>query len=92
MDDFEIIPESEVEKVSRGRKSSVDPKLIEGLKGMKKGQAVRINSMKLDPKDKEYAKKKAAKLATLRSAVRAAGHENFGCHWSPDGIPQVVIH
>jgi hypothetical protein len=90
--EFEIIPESEVDKTARGRKSTVDPRLVEGLKGLKKGQAVRINSMKLDPKSKDYGKAKAAKSAQIRVAMRTAGHDAFSCHWSTDGIPQVVVN
>lgn len=89
--DFEIIPESEIQKVARGRKSNVDPKLVESLKGLKKGSAARIPKMKCDPKSADFKKDKARVSASLRAAMKMAGHAKYGIVFTPDGIPQVKI-
>lgn len=89
--DFEIIPESEIKKSARGRKSNVDPKLVEGLRGLKKGSAVRLPKMKCDPKSPDFKKDKARVSANLRSAMKLAGHSKYGIIFTPDGIPQVKI-
>jgi hypothetical protein len=89
--EFEIIPEDEIQKVARGRKSNVDPKLVEGLRNLKKGSAVRLPKMKCDPKSVDYKKDKARVSANLRAAMKMAGHGKFGIVFTPDGIPQIKI-
>lgn len=88
---FEEISENDVTSVKRGRKSNVDPGLLAALKTLKAGKAIRIVGAKLDPKANTYKTDKARVSASLRSACRAAGHENFSIAFTPDGIPQVVI-
>lgn len=89
--EFEIIPTSEIVSNPRGRKSKADPKLVEALKGLKAGQAIRVNALTLDPKSADYGKDKARVSATLRSAVRSAGHAKFSILFSPTGTPQVKL-
>jgi hypothetical protein len=88
---FEIIEASEVTKVSRGRKSNVDPALIAGLRTLTKGKAVRLTGQALDPKAPTYRTDKARVSASLRSACRSAGHTKFSIEFSPEGIPQITI-
>lgn len=89
--DFEIISEEEVEKSPRGRKSSVDPKLVAALGKLKKGQAVRIRQMQADATSTKYTTDKARISAQIRVAMRAAGHSDFSIVFTKDGIPQVVV-
>lgn len=89
--DFEIIDENDIERVARGRKSNVDPKMVDAFRTLKKGKAARIGSMKLDPTLPTYKTDKARVSASLRSAVRRAGHEDFAIEFTPDGVPQVRI-
>lgn len=86
--DFEEIEESEIQSVPRGRKSEVDPALVEGLRNLKIGKAIRIPSKQLNVKDGKYKTAKAALSAQLRAACRAAGWEP-SITFSPDGVPQV---
>jgi hypothetical protein len=88
---FEEIPENEVRGVPRGRKSNVDPALIDAFRKVKPGKAFRIPNQKLDPSAPTYKTDKARVSATLRAALRSAGHASFSIIWSPDGIPQVKI-
>lgn len=86
--DFEFIDENEIEAVSRGRKSNVPTELVEALKKMPKGKAVRIKDFALDPKSDDYKNDKASVSATIRSAGKQAGVKVV-IAWSPDGVPQV---
>lgn len=89
--EFEIIDETEIESVSRGRKSSVPQELIDGLRGLKAGKAVRIPSQKLDPASVTYKTDKARVSAVLRTAMRAAGHKGFSIIFTPEGVPQIRL-
>lgn len=86
--DFEIIDETEVKSVSRGRKSMADPELIQALAKLPKGKFVRLTSYKCDPKSDSFTKQKATRSAQIRSAGSQAGVK-VEIRWSPDGIPQV---
>lgn len=88
---FEIIDETEITQVSRGRKSSVDPQLIEGLRRLTKGKAIKIPSQALDPQADNYKTEKARISAMLRTAMKAAGHSDFSIIFSPEGVPQIKI-
>lgn len=88
---FEIIDETEITQVSRGRKSSVDPQLIEGLRRLTKGKAIKIPSQALDPQAPNYKTEKARISAMLRTAMKAAGHSDFSIIFSPEGVPQIKI-
>jgi hypothetical protein len=89
--DFEEIPEDEIQAVRRGRKSTVDPALVDGLRTLTPGRAIRIPSQKLDPKSANYRTEKARVSASLRVAMRAAGHTAFAIIFSPDGVPQIRL-
>jgi hypothetical protein len=89
--DFEIIEETQITRVPRGRKSNIDPAMVDAFRALKKGKAVRITSMKLDPKAPTYKTDKARVSASLRSAIRRAGHEDFAIEFSPEGVPQVRL-
>jgi hypothetical protein len=88
---FEEISEDEVRGVPRGRKSNVDPALVDALKTLKSGRAIRIGAMGLDPKATNYKTDKARVSATIRSAMKSAGHAKFSIVWSPEGVPQVKV-
>jgi hypothetical protein len=86
--EFEFIDENEIEAVRRGRKSTVPTELVEALRTMPKGKAVRVNQYALDPMSEDYKNDKASVSAVLRSAGKAAGVE-VAISWSPLGVPQV---
>ena len=86
--EFEFIEESEIEAVSRGRKSTVPQELVEALRSMPKGKAIRVTDLALDPKSEEYKNDKASTSAILRSAGKQAGVE-IAISWSSLGVPQV---
>lgn len=89
---FEIITEDQVKKVPRGRKSSVDPALVAGLRTVKVGQIIKVTTMQCVPASKDYGKDKARVSATLRSALKQAGFKQWKIEWSPEGVPQVKIN
>jgi hypothetical protein len=88
---FEEIDESEITAVRRGRKSNVDPAFVEALKGMTPGRAIRIPAQALDPKAPTYKTDKARVSASLRTAMRSAGHRSFTIVFSPEGVPQIRL-
>lgn len=88
---FEEIPEDDVTRVPRGRKSNVDPALVAAIATLKPGKAIRVTSAKLDPSAPTYKTDKARVSATLRAACRAAGHAKFGIAFTPEGIPQIIV-
>ena len=88
---FEEIDETEIQSVARGRKSNVDPALIEGLRNLKAGKAIRIPSQQLDTKAPNYKTEKARVSAMLRTAMRAAGHKDFAIIFTPEGVPQIKL-
>ena len=89
--DFEEIDASDVTGVARGRKSNVDPALVDALRGLSAGRAIRISSQKLDPNAPNYRNEKARVSAMLRTAMRSAGHDSFSIVFSPEGVPQIKI-
>lgn len=90
-DIFEVIEETEITQVSRGRKSNVDPRLIEGLRNLTKGKAIKVPSQKLDPTADTYKTDKARVSAMLRTAMRSAGHTDFAIIYTPEGVPQIKL-
>jgi hypothetical protein len=88
--DFEIIAETEIVSVRRGRKSSVSPELVKALGSLKVGQAVRIPSLACDPKADDFGTQKSSKSASIRNAGTSAGVK-VEILWSPEGVPQVKI-
>jgi hypothetical protein len=88
--DFQIVDADAITFVKRGRKANADPALIDALKTLPAGKAMRIASMQQDPKAATYATDKARVASTLRTACKAANLVGFRIMWSPDGVPQVV--
>lgn len=85
-DDFEVISESDVESVRRGRRpndAAVD--LAMRLANLKVGQIIRIAVLTANtPAEKQangYLIRSAAKLANIKVGIR----------WAPNGTPQVTI-
>jgi hypothetical protein len=87
---FQIIEETALEFTPRGRKSNVEPELVEALKTLPKGKAVKITDMKLNPKTDTFKTDKARVSATIRSAGKQA-KVNVKIMWATDGTPQVVV-
>lgn len=90
MSDFEFIQASEVSFVKRGRKANIDQKMVDALKTLKKGGAVAIKSLRVNPTDDDFKKEKARISSQIRKACEMAGLDTFSIRWSPDGVPQVV--
>jgi hypothetical protein len=88
--DFEIIDGSEVVAVKRGRKSTVPPALVEAMKSLPTGKALRVPTLKCDPKADNFKSAKSTVSASLRKAGELAGLR-IGIAWSPDGVPQVQV-
>jgi hypothetical protein len=88
--DFEFIDESEIQAVSRGRKSNVPAELVKALTTVPKGKAVTIKAFACDPKSDDYKNDKASVSATIRSAGKQAGVK-VSISWSPAGVPQVKV-
>jgi len=88
--DFEIIDASDIVAVRRGRKSTVPPELVKVLKELPKGKAVRMTTMKCDPKSASFRNDKASRGATIRGAGKVAGVK-VSIAWTPDGVPQVTV-
>lgn len=87
---FEIIDESEMEFVQRGRKSTTPVELVNAIKALKPGKALSVPSLKCDPKSVSFGKDKARSGAKIRSAAKLAGVE-VTIRWSPVGVPQVAL-
>lgn len=88
---FEFIDESDIEAVSRGRKSNASPELVKALATCPKGKAIRLSEFAGDISDQEaYKTHKQNASATLRSAGKLAGVK-VSIQWSPTGVPQVKV-
>lgn len=88
---FEIIAVEDVVAVKRGRKSNAPAELVEAIRKLGAGNAVRIADCKGNPKDADtYKKHKASVGAMLRACAKSAG-KKISIHWSPDGIPQITV-
>jgi len=88
--DFQIVDADAVTFVKRGRKANADPALIDALKTLPAGKAMRIASMQQNPNAATYATDKARIASSIRTACKAAGLAGSRIMWTPDGIPQVV--
>jgi len=86
---FEIVDSNSVEFAKRGRKSNVDPKMIEALSKLPKGKSLKISNMKLNPNAQEFRTDKARISAQIRTACANANLTNFRIRWSTDGVPFV---
>jgi hypothetical protein len=89
---FQIIDESALEFVQRGRKSNADPELVDALRKLTKGKALAVPSEKVNMKAEALIVKteKARISAGLRQAGKLADVK-IAIRWSPEGVPQVVI-
>lgn len=85
---FEIIDESAVVAVKRGRKSTAPQELVDALRTLASGKVISIRDMGCDPKSPDYTAHKTNVSATIRSAGRQAGVK-VGIEWHPSGYPQV---
>ena len=89
-EETEFLDASEIEFVRRGRKSNIDPDLVNLLARLPKGKAVALNSLRQDPTHPDYAGIKSRISAQVRSACKSAGLTDHSIRWSPSGVPQVV--
>ena len=64
--------------------------LVEALRSMPKGKAIRVKDLALDPKSEDYKNDKASTSAVIRSAGKQAGVE-VSIQWSSTGVPQVTV-
>lgn len=89
---YQIIDESELEFVQRGRKSNADPELVDALRKLTKGKALALPSEKVDMSSPEKkVKSDKIRISTnLRSAGKLAGVKIAIC-WSPTGVPQIAL-
>ena len=87
--EFEFIDEGAMEFVARGRKSEVSPALVNALKSMPKGKAVKLTALRIDLKADNAKTEKARVGATIRKAASLAGVK-VGIRWATDGTPQAV--
>jgi hypothetical protein len=87
---LEVINESEMEFVSRGRKSNVPQALVDAIVKLPKGKVVRITSLKVDGASKTAKTEKARVSAVIRQAGKQAG-KVITIAWSKDGTPQVLV-
>lgn len=87
-DDFEVIPESAVEGIQRGRKPNAAAlALADRLANVGKGETIRVSVLTVDPADE---KEKAMVSNIIRSAGKVLGRK-VGIRWSPNGVPQVTM-
>lgn len=88
--EFEVVNSTEISFVKRGRKSKVNPALVEALKTLGVGKAMAVKSLAVDPKSANFANEKARIASQIRTACREAKVTEFRILWSPEGIPQIV--
>jgi hypothetical protein len=87
--DFEVIEETELEFVPRGRQSLVPQELVSAMAKLGKGKALKLTGMQVNPTAKTFKTDKARISATIRQAAKQAKCEVL-IRWSTSGIPQVV--
>lgn len=88
--EFEVVNEDTLEFSKRGRKSKVNPALVEAIGKLRKGQALKLSGMRVNLTDPKAKTEKARVSATIRQAGKQAG-KKVGIRWSTTGIPQVVL-
>jgi hypothetical protein len=91
-DKYQIIDETELEFVPRGRKSNTDLELVDAMRKLTKGKALAIPSLQVDMKlTAEVVKSEKARIsAMLRACAKQAG-VTIAIRWSPTGVPQVAV-
>jgi hypothetical protein len=87
---FEIIEENEVVFAKRGRKSNVDPEMVDSLKALPQGVRAAVRTLKCDPTTESYKTDKARVAAQIRSAAKVAGVA-VTINWTVDGVPTVIV-
>jgi hypothetical protein len=88
---YEIIDETEVVAVRRGRKSTAPAELVEALRSLPAGKVVKLTEFAGDVDAEDYASHKVNASATIRSAGRSAGVK-VAIVWHPTlGVPQVKV-
>ena len=87
--DYEVIEETELEFVPRGRQSLVPQELVNALLKLGKGKALKLTGMQVNPTAKTFKTDKARISATIRLAAKQAKCEVL-IRESTSGIPQVV--
>jgi hypothetical protein len=90
MSDFEIFDAGDAQFVRRGRKASIDEKLVEALSKLPKGKAMALKSLGQDPTAPTFGNDKARIASQIRTACKLAGVKDFSILWSPTGVPQVL--
>lgn len=88
--DFEVVDSASIEYVKRGRKSNVDPELVNKLKTLPVGKSLTVRKMAQNPDSPTYASDKGRVGAQIRNACKSAGITTFSIRWSVDGIPAIV--
>jgi hypothetical protein len=88
---YEIIDETEIVSVKRGRKSSVDPALIEMMKKLEIGKVIRLNTYSVGTivEEEDKKKAKASTSAKIRQTAKASGWKNVSIIWEVTGTPVV---
>jgi len=89
-DDFEIIDESAVESVRRGRPSTVSPELVEALRNLKAGKVIVLKKYAGNVTAEDYGNHKQNVASSIRTAGTSAGVK-VRIRWSPTGVPQVSV-
>lgn len=88
---YEIIDESEVVAVKRGRKSTAPIELVDALRTLPTGKVVKLTEFAGDVTDENYGAHKSSVSAVIRTAGKTAGVK-VAISWHPTlGIPQVSV-
>jgi hypothetical protein len=90
-EDFEIVDPTKIEFVRRGRKTNLDPKVLNAVKGLAKGQTLAIRMLAVDPASPDFRNEKAKVSAQIRKACENAGHKKHRINWTAQGVPCVTV-
>lgn len=87
--DFEIIDESEIISVSRGRKAQIDQSIVEKMKDCKINQGGKLVGFSINISEtvEEQKKQKATNGAKIRAHAKAAGWKKVAISWDVKGFP-----
>jgi hypothetical protein len=91
-DEFRVIRADEMETTPRGRKSQAQPELVAALRKLPVGSALRLDTYSVSGKGdaKKVRTARTRVSARIRAAAKVA-RVSVRIHWSPAGVPQVVI-
>lgn len=87
---FEIVDESELQFAKRGRKSNLDPSLIEAMKEVGKDQRIAFRSLKVE--GEEIKTEKSRISSQIRAAAKAANWDGVSIKWTVDNTPTALRH